>query len=188
METLNLLEVDTKVPVFWWDMSHLDPVLQLAREALDELRISHPDSPDSNVKAQYMSPWKSHLLNVKMQPLCQEVIRLAKVVSKTHWNTDIEALNLDFMIADCWGVIYESADKTIAHTHFPSDFAAVMYLEADENCAPIVFERQLVVQPKPKTLVMFPGHVLHEVPENHGHRVVVAMNLNKIPSFSNKSA
>jgi len=184
---MNVLEVETKSPIFWWDMSYVDPVLLLAREAIDDLRISHPDSPESNVKANYMSPWKSHLLNEKMLPLCQEVIKLAKEVSKSHWNTDLEALNIDFMIADCWGVIYENTDKTIAHTHYPSDFAAVMYLEADENCAPIVFERKLVVQPKPKTLVMFPGTMLHEVPENHGHRVVVAMNLNKIPSFPNKT-
>jgi len=183
METLNVLEVETKAPIFWWDMSHLDPVLQLARQALDELRVSHPDSPTSNVKACYMSPWKSHLLNNKLLPLCQEVIRLAKHVSIQRWNTDIEALNLDFMIADCWGVIYESSDKTIAHSHFPSDFAAVMYLEADEESAPIIFEHQLVVKPKSKTLVMFPGNMVHEVPENQGHRVVVAMNLNKIPAF-----
>jgi hypothetical protein len=40
METLNVLEVETKAPIFWWDMSHLDPVLQLARQALDELKAN----------------------------------------------------------------------------------------------------------------------------------------------------
>ena len=188
MQTMNLLEVETKAPIFWWDMSHLEPVLQSARESIDDLRLTHPDSPVSNVKSVYMSPWKSHLLSDKLLPLCHEVMRLAKEVSKSYWHTDLEALNQDFMIADCWGVIYEQSDKTIAHSHYPSDFAAVMYLEADDNCAPIIFDQKLVVQPRPKTLVMFPGYLLHEVPENHGHRVIVAMNLNKIPSFPNKSA
>lgn len=183
MEKQNLLEVETKAPIFWWDMSHLAPVLEMARSAIHELRVTHPVSPDSNVKAVYMSPWKSHLLNDKLNPLCHEVIRLAKSVSLSYWNTDLAALNQDFMIADCWGVIYDQTDKTIAHSHYPSDFAAVMYLDADEQCAPIIFDRKLLVQPKPNTLIMFPGYLLHEVPENQGRRTIVAMNLNKIPAF-----
>ena len=110
MDAPQLLEVETKAPIFWWDISDLRPVLDLAEQAIHELRVSHPQSPQSNVKSVYMSPWKSHLLNPKFQPLCQEAIERAKLVSKTYWNTDVQALNQDFMIADCWGVIYEQTD------------------------------------------------------------------------------
>ena len=85
--------------------------------------------------------------------------------------------------SDCWGVIYENSDHTIPHTHFPSDFAAVAYLEANENCAPIIFENQIQVQPVPGSLVIFPGIMNHHVPENSDKRVIVAMNLQKFPSF-----
>jgi hypothetical protein len=33
-------------------------------------------------------------------------------------------------------------------------------------------------------IIMFPGMLLHSVPENHGRRVVVAMNLHKFPRFA----
>jgi len=183
MDAPQLLEVETKAPIFWWDISDLRPVLDLAEQAIHELRVSHPQSPQSNVKSVYMSPWKSHLLNPKFQPLCQEAIERAKLVSKTYWNTDVQALNQDFMIADCWGVIYEQTDQTANHSHYPSDFACVIYLEADEHCAPIVFESRLQVQPRRNTMIMFPGYLMHYVPQNHARRMIVAMNLNKIPAF-----
>ena len=68
MNKVNMLEVDTKAPIFWLDLTPYSPMLQAAREAIDELRISHPESTPSNVKAIYMSPWKSHLLNEKLHP------------------------------------------------------------------------------------------------------------------------
>jgi hypothetical protein len=67
--------------------------------------------------------------------------------------------------------------------HYPSDLSAVVYLEADEKSAPIVFGDGLAIQPKPGLLVIFPGILLHEVPENNSKRVVVAMNLQKLPKF-----
>ena len=182
MNKVNMLEVGTKAPIFWVDMTAYAPMLKAAREAIDELRVSHPESTPSNVKAVYMSPWKSHLLNDKLHPLCLHAMATAKQASKDFWNTDIDALNLDFMIADCWGVIYEESDQTILHSHYPSDFSAVIYLEADENCAPIVFEQKLVVKPQPNVMIMFPGYLRHEVPQNHGKRSIIALNMNKIPS------
>jgi hypothetical protein len=187
VQTINLLEVETKAQIYWCDMSHLAAELLLARLALDELRISHPESTPSNVKAVYMSPWKSHLLNTKLHPICNSVIHTVKQICKDFWNTDMEGLNLDFLIADCWGVTYEQSDKTIIHSHFPSDFSAVIYLDADDDSAPIIFEEKLLVKPKPNTLIIFPGYLRHEVPENNGKRTVLAMNLNKIPSFNHPS-
>jgi hypothetical protein len=100
-----------------------------------------------------------------------------------HTNTDLARLNWGLRVTDCWGAIYEESDYTIPHSHFPSDFSAVVYLEAEENCAPIIFANKLVVQPKPRMLVMFPGMLLHSVPKTQGRRVVLVMNMHKFPSF-----
>ena len=81
-------------------------------------------------------------------------------------------------------MIYETSDRTIPHMHYPSDLSAVVYLEAAEDCAPILFGDGFAIKPKPGLLVVFPGILLHEVPENHAKRVVVAMNLQKLPKFS----
>jgi hypothetical protein len=62
------------IPVFVADLTPLQAQLQLARMAIDELRESHPLSPESNVKATYMSPWRSHLLTDKFGPLMQVVL------------------------------------------------------------------------------------------------------------------
>lgn len=180
---LGQYEVPTKLPVFHCYLGAVSDQLQLAREAIDELRVSHPESTPSNVQSVYMSPWKSHQLNPKFGPLTSTVRGLAMRASKQFLVTDMASLNLDLMVTDCWGAIYEESDHTRLHTHFPSDFAAVVYLEAGPNCAPIVFDNHLVITPRPGWLIMFPGMLPHHVPENHDSRVIVAMNLLKLPHF-----
>ena len=181
--TLNELQVPTHLPLFWHSLTDQPEVLQLARAAIDELRLAHPQSTPSNVQAVYMSPWKSHLLSDKFQPLAAIAIRTAKQVAKEYLSTDLEALNLDLFVADCWAAIYEEEDHTLAHTHFPADFSVVTYLDADPGCAPIVFDETISVQPVPGVMLVFPGLLKHSVPKNTGKRVVVAMNLYKIPAI-----
>jgi len=183
---INQLSVTTELPVFWCSLMAGPDMLQLARNAIEDIRQNYPESTPSNVQAIYMSPWKSHLLSDKLKPLCDEAIRAAKLVSKDHLFTDLEGLNLDFFIADCWGAIYEEEDHTIPHSHFPADFSVVVYLEAEDGCAPIVFDDKLSVQPVPGLMLLFPGLLKHSVPKNKGKRVVVAMNLYKIPSLKTK--
>ena len=178
--------VQATVPIFWCNLASVRPYLLLARQAIDELRVSHPDSTPSNVRSVYMSPWKSHQHNEKLAPICNHVIQVAKQASVEYFNTDLQKLNFDLRVTDCWGAIYEENDHTIAHNHFPSDFSAVIYLEAQADCSPIIFADSLSIQPVPETLILFPGMLNHSVPLNTGaRRVVLAMNLQKIPSFPN---
>ena len=133
-----------------------------------------------------MSPWKSHQHNEKLAPICNHVIQVAKQASVEYFNTDLQKLNFDLRVTDCWGAIYEENDHTIAHNHFPSDFSAIIYLEAQADCAPIIFADSMSIQPVSETLILFPGMLNHSVPLNTGaRRVVLAMNLQKIPSFPN---
>ncbi len=176
--------VPTELPVFICDLKPISQQLELARQAIDELRISHPESPNSNVYATYMSPWKSHYLNDKLKPLCDSVILIAKEASKQVLSANIEALNMDLIVTDCWGIIYEESDHTAFHNHFPAEFGCAIYLEADDNCAPIYFDNKMQFQPRPGTMALFPGILNHSVPQNTGKRVVIAMNINKRALFN----
>ena len=182
---LRSVEVQAEIPVFICDLTLIQPQLDLARQAIDELRTTHPQSPESNVKATYMSPWHSHLLNAKLLPLTESVLTLAREASKRYLSANLAALNMDLVVTDCWGIIYEGnqVDYTQRHNHFPAEFSCVVYLEADDESAPIIFSGRLHIKPKPGMLVFFPGILIHEVPATAGKRVVLAMNLNKRAVF-----
>jgi hypothetical protein len=177
------VEVAAELPIFMCDLTPVKPILDQAKEALYELQITHPQSTDSNVKAHYMSPWHSHTLNDKFKPLTDSALNIARVVSKTHLSANLEALNMDLVVTDCWGAIYNRADYTQKHNHFPSEFSCVVYLEVDESSAPIIFCGKLAIKPKPNMLIMFPGIMTHEVPKTESRRIVIAMNLNKRALF-----
>ena len=36
--------------------------------------------------------------------------------------------------------MYEDGEHTIRHSHFPSDFSAVYYVDVEPGCAPVLFE------------------------------------------------
>ena len=180
IQTTNVL---TELPVFTADLSFVKPQLDLARRAIDELRVTHPQSPDSNVKALYMSPWHSHLLNPKLGPITDSVVTIAQEVARSYLSANLAVLNMEMIVTDCWGVIYEKSDYTQAHHHFPSDLSCVIYLEASDDSAPIIFGGKLAIKPKTNLMVMFPGLLTHEVPATAAPRVVLAMNLNKRAVF-----
>lgn len=171
------------IPVFVSDLSPLTSHLTLAREAIEDLKVSYPQSPESNVKATYMSPWQSHLLTPKFAPLIQVVVEVSKQASKLL-SANLDALNLEMVVSDCWGIVYEESSYTLPHNHFPSDFSCSIYLETHPDSAPIIFSGKYPLQPQPNMLVMFPGILTHEVPQTKGRRVVVAMNLHKQATFA----
>ncbi len=181
--SLNIKKIDIPLilPIFCCDLSSHVQEISAAREAVDELRISHPDPMASNVQATYSSPYKSHLLNNKLTPLTQLLEKVAHQVSREHLTCDLEKINVGLFTADCWCSVYEKADQTVPHNHFPADFSAVVYLEAEPNCAPIIFANSIMVQPVKNSLVLFPGILNHHVPPTNSRRVIVATNIFKYP-------
>lgn len=167
----------TTLPVFAYQLNPQSAELILARVAVEELRRTHPTPVVSNVKSNYMSPWASHLINPRLAPLCRLVESLCSHSAKTHWNVDPSVVQ--FRIWNCWGAIYEASDYTISHSHFPADLSVVVYLEAAKNCAPIVFDNHLQVNPVPGAMVIFPSILFHHVPRTEGKRTIVALNLHK---------
>lgn len=181
--TLTRNFVNTQLPVFVCDLSAMEAPFSLAAQAVEELQQTHPQSTPSNVKALYMSPWKSHLLNPKLGLLCDTVVKLALMGAKGIIGSDLSSLNLELVVTDCWAAVYQSTDSTSRHNHFPAEFAAVAYLEAEDGCAPIIFAGTTAVQPRPGMVIIFPGILDHEVPATNARRTVVAMNLYKKASF-----
>lgn len=164
--------VELSLPIFSTNISQHREALSLATEAIyDEMR-KNPMPMDSNVKARYVSSYGSHLNNDKFKPLIDIVLSLCKEVAKTYFKSSVK-----FKCCNCWGMIYERGDFTIEHRHFPATFSAIVYLDLDNNSAPIVFENQLTVVPNSGSLILFPGVVNHYVPKTEGKRIVVAMNI-----------
>ncbi len=178
---INRFKVPTELSVFETSLSGHVEALKLAREALEELRASHPASTPSNVRAVYMSPWKSHLLTPKLQPLLDITADLIRKISIDFFRMNLDGLNYDLLTADAWCAVYEQADSAILHSHYPADFSCVAYLDMEPGAAPIIFANALEVRPVPGSLLVFPGLLPHHVPATPGRRVVAAMNFIKVP-------
>lgn len=180
---MTQFSVPTQATVFGCSLLDQPHALELAKLAVDELREQHPDSTPSNVKAVYMSSWKSHLLTDKFGPLIQVVSDKIKEASRLHLATDLVALNYDLAVADCWCAVYDKSNYTVPHTHMPTTFSAVAYLEMDTDSSPIVFNNSVAANPTSGTLVFFPGHLLHHVPATEGKRIIVVINFLALPIF-----
>lgn len=170
--TIEFKTVTKELPIFSTNISQHREILRYAVEAIQELRQSNPKSIESNVVANYVSSWQSHLESTKLKPLCDLVLSFCREISKTHYNA-----NLEYKIFNCWGAIYEGGDYTKKHSHFPSTFAAVVYIDIYKNSSPIIFEDQLTVVPASGSLIVFPAILQHEVPKTNSRRVVIAMNI-----------
>ena len=183
MENLNIqpIYVPCSLPIFTADLSkHCELELNLAKEAINELKTTHPETTKSNVYAKYMSPWKSHLLNHKLTPICDKIVTIAHTVSHKSLSADLRQLNCKLVVSDCWGIIYEDSDYTRVHNHFPAEFGCSIYLETEKDCAPIIFSGEHAVQPQSGSMILFPGILNHEVPRNTGRRTVLALNIIKV--------
>ena len=130
--------VKNELPIFIFDLSGIKHILNLAHQAIHELRESHP-GVESNVIADYRSPWKSHTLNAKLLPLCDVVSSLTTQVSGEGYTGNRETLGLKVFVNDCWGAIYGEGGYVESHNHHPAAFSAIVYLETDESASPIIF-------------------------------------------------
>jgi hypothetical protein len=173
--TIDIRKIKKELPIFSTNISQFQEPLKLAMEAILEEKEKNPVPMVSNVKANYVSDYSSHLFNPKFNQLIDLVLSFCEEVSKKYFKTPLK-----FKCYNCWGAIYESGDYTENHNHFPSTFAAVVYLDVDETSAPINFEDELTVVPSNGSLIVFPALLEHEVPKTDGKRIVVAMNIDHI--------
>lgn len=102
---------------------------------------------------------------------------------------NMDKVNNDPFILDCWGVLYkpntskETWTKGLEpHYHWPATWAFTYYVDACNECAPIVFPNCKDANlhfPKTGLLILFPGWVAHAVPPHKcsHNRISIAGNI-----------
>lgn len=175
MNTIDFRTVTKELPIFSTNISEHKDILQSAATAILEQRQKSPESMKSNVFANYVSNYSSHLQNPKFQPLIDLVLSFCEEVSRNYFECELK-----YKCYNCWGMLYDKDDYAVEHNHFPSTFAAVIYIDVEPNSAPIVFENQLTVVPTSGSLIVFPAILQHQVPKTTGRRMVVAMNIDHV--------
>ena len=152
--------------------------LQHTHQEMSDIIRSHKyeEERKSNVQA-YMTNYFLHHSYKCVSAVCDSAIDIIQSLqSKDQKGT----LN-KFFTFDCWWAIYNESDFTKPHTHGPALWSWVYYIKVPNNAPPLTFsEAKLRVHPKPDEIVIFPGHVLHEVPHAHGmsdERIVLAGNI-----------
>lgn len=167
---MKILTVRKKIPVF---ETYLDPDQWGLSAAVDRHREKYPETYRSNVNA-WHSAWNTHLINSDFMPFVNTVLKMCEFVSSEYYEHPMK-----FLCSDMWVMQYEAGDSARLHAHYPSDFSCAYYIDAEEDCAPIVFEKRLYVTPEKGKLVIFPGILEHEVPKTKYKRTVISMNVNR---------
>ena len=82
-------------------------------------------------------------------------------------------------LVEVWGQYYKKDAYQISHYHSHSDWAFVYYVNTPEGSSPLVFDKsEKEVYSKAGEVVIFPGWLIHHVPENKGEgRSVISGNL-----------
>ena len=148
-------------------------------------RQNNPETTNSNVKA-WHSSWITHQENPKFQPLVDLTLNACKFISAGYY----ECNNAEYAMINMWAMMYEDSDWTKRHSHVPSDYAAVYYVDVEPGCAPVIFEsvqkdgindnnQPLTLQPQNGMLAIWPAILHHEVPPTKGKRMCVSMNIDK---------
>ena len=138
-------------------------------------RENFPEGEPSNVKA-WRSSYKTHHQTKIFDPYIDKILEGVNKV-RVHDPENFGNLKIwNYTVHDFWALMYEEGDRTVRHTHFPITWASCYYAYADEDSAPIKFDR-LRIKPKSGTLLLWNGSLYHSVPETKGKRIAISANL-----------
>lgn len=76
VEKIEIQLVDTQSLLFGFDLSSQKSQLDLAKIAVNELKVSNPEKRTSNIYGEWHSPMKAHLINEKLQLICKLVTNI----------------------------------------------------------------------------------------------------------------
>ena len=173
MNTLNTQKVKKELPVFTTILDNYRELNTYLKQVILEHRQLYPKTNESNVKA-WHSSWKSHEENPKFQPIVDLVLSACEFVSHGYFEQ-----KMTFKCFNMWAMQYEKGEYSVRHSHYPSDFACVYYVDVEPGCSPIIFEGDLKVVPENGMLVLFPAMLHHEVPPTDARRMVISCNIDK---------
>ena len=185
--TFDLQHVAKQIPIFTTILEDHVEVNKYLKEIILEHRQKFPESTKSNVKA-WHSSWHTHKENPKFQPLVERVITGVNFISHGYFHCNPDQTN--FQVTNLWCMMYEDTEWTKRHCHYPSDFAAVYYVDGEPGSAPVIFEsvvkdgtndnnQPLTLQPQNGMLAIWPAILHHEVPPTKGRRMCISMNIDK---------
>ena len=154
------------------------------REAGDGLQMRNPSAKC------LMTRWDMHNEYKSFRMLGNAAIQLASLMPlATRTYEDGRQRPVEYKVSTCWGLIYNQGQKTNSHTHWPDTWSWTYCVKACEDCSPLIFthaknenhisKASLAVAPKESQMVIFPGWVHHEVPEQpcDHERIMIAGNL-----------
>ena len=155
------------------------------KQVILEHRQKFPETTKSNVKA-WHSSWGTHNENPKFMPFVELVTGAVEFISQQYFNTK----SLTYNAINMWAMMYEESEYTKKHSHFPSEFSCVYYVDVEPGCAPVIFEsvqkdgihdnnQPLTLQPENGMLAIWPAILHHEVPPTKGRRMCISMNIEK---------
>ena len=137
-----------------------------------------------------MTRWDMHDQYKSFRMLGNAAIQLASLMPlATRTHQDGKPNPVQYKVSTSWGLIYEKGQHTNSHTHWPDTWSWTYCVKACEDCSPLIFthaknenhisKASLAVAPKENQMIIFPGWVHHEVPEQpcEHERIMIAGNL-----------
>ncbi len=170
---------------------------QVDCELISRLCIEGKKNTVSNTRDQTLEhivrSWSTDY--IKNQQVDKPFLDLFDIVEK-----HVEQIYKDYTycVDHFWYVIYNHNDSAIPHAHGHCDVASVFYPHVSKNSAPICFmpnssekDKSECIDVKTGYLVIFPGELVHFVPnsQHDGERISMSINLfrkNKIKVSSFK--
>ena len=185
MNTMEIQHVPKQMAVFSTILDGHVALNNYLKQVILEHRQNNPETTKSNVKA-WHSSWQTHDENPKFQPLVDLTLDACQFISKGYY----EGGDIEYKVLNFWAMMYEDTEWTKRHSHFPSDFAAVYYVDVEPGSAPVIFEsvlkdgvndnnQPLTLQPQNGMLAIWPAILHHEVPPTKGRRMCISMNIDK---------
>ena len=175
MPKIDARIIKKETPIFVTTVDGYESINSHVKKYILELKKQNPEGIESNVRA-WRSHWFTHKLTDVFTPLVDIMTSCCNYVSKEYYNDG----HAEFEPFNFWVMDYEDGDETLHHNHFPSHFSAVYYVEVEEGCAPLIIEGESI-QPENGMLVVFPGHLDHEVPKTKGRRMAASGNFHLKP-------
>ena len=116
----------------------------------------------------YRTRWDMHEIYPAFKRLTDGVLEVVKKACGP--STDENGNPKDYILRthDSWGLIYNKGDITTAHQHYPCLWSWTYCVKSCELCSPLVFptsEGKEEIEPENGQLIIWPSHVLHEVPK-----------------------
>ena len=170
-----------------------NPLTQLIRDYSQRAIGSWaPLVPLDSIEVMLKDPYFEYIADFVIETIKECNPTFPDIETYKHNDKDITTWSVDPYIINAWGVLNKpvlSRDEGVAntprlhpHRHIPATWTFTYYIDACENCSPLVFtsaEKPNAVKSKTGDLIIFPGWVTHSVaPHKCDHdRISIAGNV-----------